>query len=209
MPQPLSLDSRARLDYDQPPPMESAMRRLLCISTFLAVSVLLAQPAAASCEGVGHADSTIDPTTTSCVTIDAVMAGDIAVSGAWARPMLPGQPAGSGFFTLENKGTVADRLTSVSSAAAGKVELHTMEVENDVMKMRPVEDGLEIAPGEMVELKPGGMHLMFHDVAEPFADGEIVMVTLTFERAGSVEVELPVMKAGANEPEHSGHHDHH
>lgn len=81
-----------------------------------------------------------------------------------------------------------------------------MKVVDDVMVMRPVEDGIAIAPGEKVELKPGGMHLMFLDVATPFAEGDAVLVTLAFEKAGQVEVELPVAKAGPDGADHSGHH---
>jgi copper(I)-binding protein len=132
-----------------------------------------------------------------------VVAGDLEISAAWARAMLPGQPAGGGYLTVTNKGAAADRLTGASSPAAGKVEIHEMKIENDVMVMRPVDGGLEIAPGATVELKPGGFHLMFMSVTEPFAEGGTVPLTLEFEKAGKVEVALPVRAKGGGE--HSGH----
>jgi copper(I)-binding protein len=132
-----------------------------------------------------------------------VVAGDLEISAAWARAMLPGQPAGGGYLTVTNKGAAADRLTGASSPTAGKVEIHEMKIENDVMIMRPVEGGLEIAPGATVELKPGGFHLMFMKVTEPFAEGGTVPVTLEFEKAGKVEVALPVKTKGGDD--HAGH----
>ncbi len=135
---------------------------------------------------------------------DAVTAGDLTIAGGWARAMLPGQPAGGGYLTVTNKGKAADKLVAVSSPSAGKVEVHTMEVVNDVMVMRPVEGGVEIPAGATVELKPGGLHVMFMQVKEPFKEGGTVPVTLEFEKAGKVDVALPVQaKAGADE--HSQH----
>lgn len=134
----------------------------------------------------------------------AVTVGDLAITGEWARAMLPGQPTGGGYLTITNKGGEADRLVSVASPNAGKVEIHSMEMKNDVMVMRPVEGGLEIPAGAAVELKPGGLHVMFMAVTEPFKAGGSVPLTLEFEKAGKVEVTLPV-QAGAGPDEHSGH----
>jgi uncharacterized protein YcnI len=135
--------------------------------------------------------------------ISVVLAGDLEISGYWAKAMLPGQPAGGGYLTIANKGASADRLVSVSSPAAGMTEIHMMEIVNDVMNMRPVEGGVEIAPGATVELKPGGMHVMFMQVKEPFREGTTVPLTLEFEKAGKVELALPVQKAAGDD--HSQH----
>jgi copper(I)-binding protein len=135
---------------------------------------------------------------------EAVTAGDLTITGAWARAMLPGQPAGGGYLTITNKGAAADRLVSVTSESAGMVEIHTMETTNDVMVMRPVEGGLEIPPGGTVELKPGGLHMMFMSVKEPFKPGASVPVTLKFEKAGTVEVTLPILAKDAADA-HAGH----
>lgn len=126
----------------------------------------------------------------------ATTIGDIAISSGWARAMLPGQPAGGGYLTISNKGTEADRLLSVSTPAAGKAEVHEMKMTNDVMTMRPVSGALEIPAGGAVELKPGGLHLMFMQVKTPFAEGATVPLTLEFEKAGKVDIVLPVKKAG-------------
>lgn len=139
---------------------------------------------------------------------DVVTAGDLEIGGGWARAMLAGQKAAGAYLTVTNKGTEADRLVGGASARAGKVEIHTMEVVDDVMTMRPVEGGLEIAAGGTVELKPGGLHVMLMDVAAPFAEGETVPVTLTFEKAGDVELSLPVRAVkGAGGHGHGHSHD--
>jgi uncharacterized protein YcnI len=134
----------------------------------------------------------------------SVTVGDLEISGAWARAMLPGQPTGGGYFTVTNRGSTADRLVSASSPVAGKVEIHTMKMTDNVMVMRPVEGGLEIPAGQTVEMKSGGLHVMFMEVKEPFKQGGSVQVALEFEKAGRVEVVLPVQAArGAGG--HTGH----
>lgn len=130
----------------------------------------------------------------------AIEIGALKITGAWAKAMLPGQPVGGGYLTIENTGAAADRLVSVISSASPVVQIHEMMMEGDVMKMRAHSDGLEIPAGGMVELKPGGYHLMFMAVAEPFKEGGMVKVTLKFEKAGDVEVALPVAAAGAKGP---------
>lgn len=129
----------------------------------------------------------------------AVKAGDLTLSGGWLRAMLPGQPAGGGYVVITNAGGSADRLVSVSTAAAGKSELHMMEMKNDVMVMRPVEGGIEIPAGATVELKPGSLHLMFVQVKQPFKEGSTVPVTLEFEKAGKVELAMPVKAASGGQ----------
>jgi copper(I)-binding protein len=127
-------------------------------------------------------------------------AGDIEISGAFARATLPSAPVGGGFLTLTNPGTEGDRLVAVSSPLAGKVQLHQMTMEGDVMAMRDLPDGLPLPAGATVTLSPGGDHMMFIGLKAPFVEGETVPVTLTFEKAGTVEVDLPVEGAGATGP---------
>lgn len=135
---------------------------------------------------------------------DMTTAGKLEISHAWARAMLPNQPAAGGYLYISNTGNEPDRLIGARSPAAGKVEIHTMEVVDDVMTMRPVEGGLEIPPDATVKLEPGGFHLMFMAVSDPFDEGEIVPVTLEFEHAGTVEIELPVGSREGAMPGHSG-----
>lgn len=127
----------------------------------------------------------------------AVEAGPLKISGAWAKAMLPGQPVGAGYLIIENTGSGADRLLSVTSAVSPDVEIHEMKMEGDVMKMRALSDGLELPAGGTVELKPGGFHLMFMGVAAPFKEGDALAVKLKFEKAGEVELTLPVGAADA------------
>lgn len=134
----------------------------------------------------------------------AATAGELSIEGGRARAMLPGQPTGAAYLTVVNNGKEPDRLVSVTSPAAGKVEIHEMKTENGVMKMRAVQGGLDIPAGGSVELAPGGLHMMFMDVKEPFKEGGNVPVTLEFEKAGKVELSLPVGPASGME-EHMGH----
>jgi len=136
-------------------------------------------------------------------TAAPVKLGDLEISGPFARATLPNQPVGGGYVTITNKGSTADRLVSATSPAAGMVQIHEMAMEGDVMKMRELPDGLEIPAGQSVTLSPGGLHLMFMKLNGPFKQGSTIPVTLNFEKAGSVEVELPVMPANAEAP--AGH----
>ncbi len=129
---------------------------------------------------------------------EAVTAGDLELTAGFTRAMLPGQPVGGGFVTITNKGGEDDKLVSATSAQAGEVQLHEMTMEGDVMKMRQLTDGIAIPAGQTVELKPGGLHLMFFKVTEPFKEGASVDVTLTFEKAGVVNIVLPVGPARGN-----------
>ncbi len=134
-------------------------------------------------------------------------AGDIHIVHPWSRATPPAAQVGGGFLKLENKGEAADRLVSASSPVAGRVEIHSMEVTDGVMRMRPLADGLEIKPGATVELAPGGYHLMLMELKQPLKEGERVPLTLTFEKAGSIDVELAVEAArpSGNHGAHGGH----
>lgn len=130
----------------------------------------------------------------------AIHLGNINISGPFTRATLPNAPVGGGFLTIENTGTEADRLVSATSEVAGETQIHEMAMQGDVMKMRQLADGLEIPAGETVVLAPGGFHIMFMGLKQAFIEGETVAVTLTFEKAGSVEVLLPVAAAAADMP---------
>ncbi len=133
---------------------------------------------------------------------DMVMVGDIHLSAHWTRAMLPGQKVGGGYVTITNNGGEDDRLIAISTPATERAEIHEMSVVDDVMKMRPLADGLAVPAGETVELKPGSYHMMFMAVEEPFKEGGMVPVVLTFEKAGDVELMLPVMPAGTKAMDH-------
>ena len=131
-----------------------------------------------------------------------VKVGSLEISGGGVKAMLPGAKVGGGGFVVRNTGGEDDRLISAESPSAGRVELHEMVMQNDVMKMRKISDGIAIPAGQTVELKSGGLHLMFMDVAKPFAEGDSIPVTLTFEKAGAVVYNLPVGNAAGGTHQH-------
>ena len=100
--------------------------------------------------------------------------------------------SGAAFFTIRNTGDTDDRLIDAKSDAAARVELHTHIMEDGVAKMRQVEDGFTIPAQGHHELARGADHVMFLGIKEPFEDGDILHVTLTFRDAGDVEVDIPV-----------------
>lgn len=122
----------------------------------------------------------------------SIKSNNIIISSAWARAMLPGQPTGGGYMTIENTGNEPDRLTAMTSDNAALVEIHQMSMDENVMKMRQITDGLEIPAGGKVELFPGGLHLMFKQVTVPFKVAGTVKVTLEFTKSGKIDVEMPV-----------------
>ncbi|SOC45163.1 hypothetical protein SAMN05892877_11437 [Rhizobium subbaraonis] len=139
--------------------------------------------------------------------------GDIEIGHPYARAMLPGAKVGGGYLKLTNEGSADDRLVSATSDRAGSIQLHEMKIDNGVMIMRELQGGIAVPKGETVELKPGGYHVMFMNVKQPFKEGETVKATLTFEKAGSVEVEFSVGSPAGGEPEmkhddHAKHGDH-
>ncbi|QOZ52996.1 copper chaperone PCu(A)C [Bradyrhizobium sp. CCBAU 53338] len=134
------------------------------------------------------------------VRADDVKVGDLVISQAWSRATPGGAKVAGGFLTIENKGTVPDRLVAVSAEIAGKAEVHEMAMDNGVMKMRPLDKGLVIGPGKTVKLAPGGNHLMLQDLKGSFKEGEKVPVTLEFEKAGKVSISLDVQGVGAQAP---------
>ena len=123
--------------------------------------------------------------------------GDIVIDHPWTRATPEGATVGAGYLKITNTGKTADHLTGGTLEGAANVEVHEMTMDGDVMKMRQLSDGLEIKPGATVELKPGSYHLMFLDLKKPIVEGTTVKGTLTFDKAGSIDVSYKVEKAGA------------
>ena len=126
--------------------------------------------------------------------------GSLEISQPWTRATAPTAKAGGGFVTIANKGMTPDRLVAVRSTVSDKVEIHEMKMDGNVMRMRELDKGLEIPPGATVTLKPGGLHIMFMELKAPLAKDTKVPVTLVFEKAGSIDVELQVQPIGAQPP---------
>jgi hypothetical protein len=139
------------------------------------------------------------------VRAQEVQAGDIVISQAWSRATPGGAKVGGGYLTIENKGTMPDRLISGSADVAAKVQVHEMSMNNGVMTMRPLEAGVAIEPGKTIKLAPGGYHLMLLDLKSPLKQGEKLPITLEFEKAGKVSVVLDIQGIGAMGPAASDH----
>ncbi|MBD8688767.1 MULTISPECIES: copper chaperone PCu(A)C [unclassified Rhizobium] len=135
--------------------------------------------------------------------------GEIEIGHPYARAMLPGAKVGGGYLKLTNSGT-PDRLVSAKSDRAATVQLHEMKMDGDTMVMRELKDGIALPENSTVELKPGGYHVMFMNVSQAFKEGEMIKATLTFEKAGPVDVEFKVGAAtgGAPEMKHDDHSMH-
>jgi len=130
-------------------------------------------------------------------------AGDVAIGHPYARATVPGQPTGGAYLRLENHGDHADRLLSASADVSRSVELHEMKMQGDVMRMRAV-DAVEVPPHQSVALAPGGIHIMLIGLKAPLKEGDRFPMTLKFEKAGEVKVEVVVesVKAGPTKHEH-------
>ena len=123
--------------------------------------------------------------------------GSLEITAPWTRATAPTARSGGGFMTITNKGTTADRLVSARSTVSDKVEIHEMQMDGSVMRMRELAKGLDIPPGATVMLKPGSYHIMFMELKAPLAKDAKVPVTLVFEKAGSIDVQLDVQAMGA------------
>ncbi|TMJ02167.1 MAG: copper chaperone PCu(A)C [Alphaproteobacteria bacterium] len=124
--------------------------------------------------------------------------GPIAIDHPWTRATPKNAPVAGGYLKITNTGTTPDRLVGGSTNVSKRLELHEMKMDGGVMKMREVRDGLELPPGATVELKPGSYHIMMMDLARPLAKGDKVKASLTFEKAGKVDVEFAVEAIGGS-----------
>ena len=124
--------------------------------------------------------------------------GPIAIDHPWTRATPKNAPVAGGYLKITNTGTAPDRFTGGSIEVAKRFEVHAMSMEGGVMKMRELRDGLTIAPGATVELKPGSYHIMMMNLSRPLTKGEKVKGSLTFEKAGKVDIEFAVEAIGAS-----------
>jgi len=118
--------------------------------------------------------------------------GSLEIEHPFARATPPNAPVSGGYMTIRNTGEEADRLISGEATFADRVEFHEMKMDGEVMKMRQLADGLQIPAGGEVVLKPGGYHVMFIGIDSQFKDGETRKVKLSFEKAGTIELEFNV-----------------
>lgn len=122
-------------------------------------------------------------------------AGELEIAHPWSQELPPNAPTVAAYFVIHNKGTTADKLLSVDSPIAGKAELHEHVMQDDLMKMQPVA-GVEIAPGASVTFAPMAYHVMLLGLEDRslLSDGKRFPLTLHFEKAGDVTVDVAVQK---------------
>lgn len=169
----------------------SLRRRLSELGFALVFSGLLAMPVAF---GQSSAGAT------------SVKAGDLLVETPWTRATPGGAKIAGGYLKITNNGATAEHFLGATTAIADHAEIHEMSMNGGVMTMRPLADGIEIKPGESVELKPGSFHLMFMDLKQPLRQGDTLKVTLQFEKAGKLDVDFNINSIGATTGEASSHH---
>jgi copper(I)-binding protein len=130
----------------------------------------------------------------------AAQSGPLRIEQAWSRATPGGANVGVGYLRVTNTGSAPDRLLGGAADVASRIETHDMKMEDGVMKMRALSQGIEIAPGATIELKPGGLHLMLMGLKQGLKAGEAVPATLRFEKAGTVPVTFNVLPMGAPAP---------
>jgi copper(I)-binding protein len=143
--------------------------------------------------------------------------GPVKVDHPWSRPTPPGTPMGVGYMSISNSGSSDITLVGAATPRAGSVSIHETSMHEGVMRMAPVKGGLVIPAGSTVELKPHSFHLMLEKLKSPLREGESIPLTLSFEGAEDMQVELNVapldremmekqsMDHSGKEMDHSGH----
>ena len=124
--------------------------------------------------------------------------GDLHILHPHARPTVPMQPNGAAYLGIENHGKSADQLLTITTPSAAHADVHTMSMENNVMKMREVTLP-ELAPGSKITMTPGmGYHIMLSGLTRPLKSGETFPMTLTFKHAGKIDVTVNVDSLGGS-----------
>ncbi|WP_112664281.1 copper chaperone PCu(A)C [Microvirga flavescens] len=131
--------------------------------------------------------------------------GSLEIKHPWSRATPAGAQVGGGYLTIKNEGDTEDRLIAVSAEIAGRTEIHEMAVNNGTMTMRHLPNGIAVPAKGSVTFKPGSYHLMLMDLKKPIKEGEAFQGTLTFEKAGTVQVQFAV--EGMGSPGGSEHKD--
>ena len=134
---------------------------------------------------------------------------NLVITDTWTRATPKNASAGGAFLTIYNSGTKPEILVGGSSPASTKVEVHETSIEDGIMKMRHLHQGLTIPSGETIEMAPGGHHIMLIGITEPFTEGDSIPLTLEFKNSGTVDINLDVVRIGAKEmPSNKTHGNH-
>lgn len=171
----------------------------------LALMAALAIPLAVACGGDDDDDDgqTGEPTPTEMADGDAVTVGDLTITGGWVRTTT--NDVSAAYMMVKNSG-LEDTMVSASSPISPMVQLHEVITEGGSSKMQEKEGGFTVPAQGMVELKPGGYHIMLMELTEPLEEGDEVEITVTFEKAGEVTLTLPVQKAEGTSMDMDGGH---
>ena len=124
----------------------------------------------------------------------------LRIEAPWARETATGQRDGGGFMVITNDGGKADQLVSATSPVSEQVQIHTVQLEQGMMRMRELPGGIPVPAAGRVELKPGSLHIMFIRLNRPLKAGEQVPVTLKFREAGEKTVAFEVRSVAAMQP---------
>jgi copper(I)-binding protein len=127
--------------------------------------------------------------------------GALEITHPWARFTPPGASNGAVYLVIENTGEKTERLLGAATPRAAKAELHATAMEGEVMTMRP-RDAVEIKPKEIVAFEPGGLHIMLLGLTTPLQEGEMIPLTLRFETAGELTIEVMVERGGEMKMDH-------
>ena len=160
--------------------------------------------------------------TLSALLLSVTALADIQIDNPRSRATPPGATHGGAFMDITNTGKTDDVLIAATSPRSSVMELHNTTLENGVMQMREMKDGIVIPAGQTVTLKPGSLHVMFMDLKEPFVVGQTYPLTLKFKHAGEKNVtvtvkDMPAMqhnqpmdqhKANDNKEAHQHIHQH-
>ncbi len=121
-------------------------------------------------------------------------AGELTVTGAWARSTPPGMTMGAVYLVIDNDSTKSDRLLKLTTPVAASAGVHRTEVLDGISRMREVAV-LHVAAGERVEFRPGGYHVMLMGLRQPLVDGQVFEIELLFEVAGPRKIKVVVRKS--------------
>lgn len=127
-------------------------------------------------------------------------AGSLVIDHPWSRATPPGAKVGGAYFTVTNNGKEPDQLIAATAQPAERAEFHRMSMKGDVMTMTKLEKPVSINPGETVYFEPGSLHVMLFGLKQPLKEGEKFSGTLTFEKAGTVELSFKIDKLGVRLP---------
>ena len=132
------------------------------------------------------------------VASPALAEESIRVFDAWARATILASRPGAAYLTIES--AAEDRLLGVTTPVAGHVMIHAIEKDGDISRMKHIET-LELPAGQRVTLSPGGMHLMLMGLQDKLSEGTAFSMTLNFEKAGEIAVDVSVLGIAAEGPQ--------